>query len=99
MRKGTVCATFRLQKWSVGQDIAILVCETLQIAKMVRPYQGLGSAPYFQVGITKSKLRITEINLFFPEPPGQARSFGTLRPILFQKFVVPELKAFTRTLK
>ena len=30
-QRGTVCASFQLQKWSMGRDIAVLVCKTLQV--------------------------------------------------------------------
>ncbi len=55
------------------------------------PYQGRRTPPEFQVGKTQSIFGTAEINLFFPEPPGWARPFGTLKPIQFLKFVVADL--------
>jgi len=62
-------------------------------------FQNLGTAPVFHFVIAKSKSGITELDLFFPEPPDRARSFGTLRPIKFQKFVVLELEVQNSCLK
>ncbi len=44
------------------------------------PYQVRHTPPEFQVGKTQSIFGTAEINLFFPEPPGRAHSFGTLKP-------------------
>ena len=59
----------------------------------------LVSESVFHFVITKSKSGIAELDLFFPEPPDRARLFGTLRPIKFQKFVVPELEVQNSCLK
>ena len=42
-------------------------------------FKGLCTAPVFHFAITTSKFGITEMDLFFSEPPDRARSFGTLR--------------------
>ena len=52
---------------------------SIRCLKMSHVLQGLSTAPVFHFAITKSKFGITEMDLFFPEPPDRARSFGTLR--------------------
>ncbi len=59
--------------------------------KMGPPYQGRHTPPEFQVGKIQSIFGTAEINLFFPEPPGWASLFGTLKPIQSQKFMAADL--------